>query len=95
MVMGMYECKECFHYDVCCKLIGKDKIDRVSWMCHFPDQCSEFKNRTNCVEVVRCKDCKHYKKDSFWCCMNSEDRGEWFNWYEDDFCSYGERREGE
>lgn len=40
----MAECNECFHYEVCTKLIGKDKIDRVSWMCHFPDQCSEFKS---------------------------------------------------
>ena len=44
------------------------------------------------VEVVRCKDCKHYNKDSLWCGMNSQDRSEWFNWYDDDFCSYGERR---
>ena len=44
------------------------------------------------VPVVRCKDCKHYRKDSFWCDMNSKDRGEWFNWYPEDFCSYGERR---
>ena len=47
------------------------------------------------VEVVRCKDCKHYKKDSLSCAMNNKDRGEWFNWYDADFCSYGERREGE
>ena len=44
------------------------------------------------VEVVRCKDCKHCRRDAYglWC----------FNDYEhslqpDDFCSYGERREGE
>ena len=47
----------------------------------------------NITEVVRCKDCKHYKKDSLSCGMNSKDRGEWFNWYEDDFCSYGERKD--
>lgn len=27
-----------------------------------------------------------------WCDMNSRDRGEWFSWHDDDFCSYGERR---
>ena len=42
------------------------------------------------VEVVRCKDCKHHNET--WCDMNSRDRGEWFCWYDDDFCSYGERR---
>lgn len=41
------------------------------------------------VEVVRCKDCKHWERDVIfkdgWC------RGE--RQYEDDFCSHGERRE--
>ena len=45
------------------------------------------------VEVVRCKDCKHHNET--WCDMNSRDRGEWFSWYDDDFCSYGERRNDE
>ena len=44
------------------------------------------------VEVVRCKDCKHYVKDSFFCRMNCLDIHEHSVWYEDDFCSYGERR---
>lgn len=44
------------------------------------------------VRVVRCKDCKHYNEDSLYCGMNSQDRGEWFNWYKEDFCSYGEKR---
>ena len=47
------------------------------------------------VEVVRCKDCKHYNKDDLCCGMNSKDRSTWFNWYEDDFCSYGERKDNE
>ena len=45
------------------------------------------------VEVVRCKDCKHWRENTLWCDMNSRDRGENFNWYEDDFCSYGERKD--
>ena len=45
------------------------------------------------AEVVRCKDCKHYDKDAVWCNKNSYAFGEGdHNWYEDDFCSYGERR---
>lgn len=44
------------------------------------------------VEVVRCKDCKHWRENTLWCDMNSRDRETWHNWYEDDFCSYGERR---
>ena len=49
------------------------------------------------VEVVRCKDCKHYKQNPWskeenmmcmcWC--------DWLATDPDDFCSYGERREGE
>ena len=41
---------------------------------------------TDVVEVVRCKDCKHYNGDSAVCkCMNRAMKG-------DGFCSYGERR---
>ena len=47
------------------------------------------------VELVLCKDCKHYDKESFWCEMNGNDRSKWFSWYEDDFCSYGEREDNE
>ena len=40
------------------------------------------------VEVVRCRDCKYHNKPP--CPMRLS-----FNWTEDnDFCSYGERKEG-
>lgn len=52
----------------------------------FHDRCMEIEiqKRMNMVEVVRCKDCKHRKKNTF-CLHNMR--------YEDDngFCSYGER----
>lgn len=49
--------------------------------------------------VVRCKDCKWYGKNEY----NWEDEDEmfckyWTDWlptYSDDFCSYGERKDGE
>ena len=45
------------------------------------------------VEVVRCKDCKHYGDyGRVWDC-NKYGGMHFPN--EDDFCSYGERREGE
>lgn len=45
------------------------------------------------VEVVRCKDCKHYDKDALWCDINSPQLSEsHMNWYEDDFCSIGEKQ---
>jgi hypothetical protein len=67
--------------------------------------CNVFTQKKDCVEVVRCKDCRKWKtrgKDEIlgtemgWC-----DCSQWENDYynieteSDDFCSYGERREGE
>ena len=44
-------------------------------------------------EPVRCKDCKHYHYSAYaMCCVCDFDNKEWDK---DDFCSYGERREGE
>lgn len=49
-------------------------------------------------EPVRCKECKHYHEETGFCeehsCFCKEDM-EWNMFAEDDFCSYGERREGE
>ena len=53
----------------------------------------------NLVEVVRCKDCKHYKTNIP--CVGGHYNGcmEWINEgcatvvNEDDFCSYGEKNE--
>lgn len=41
------------------------------------------------VEVVRCRDCRFYNKDTVSCSFVTTDT----NWYEDDFCSYGERKD--
>lgn len=43
-------CKDCIHYEICTfdSIIGKT----------MEKDCKRFKNRTNFVEVVRCKDCK-------------------------------------
>lgn len=45
------------------------------------------------VEVVRCKNCRHYHADTLSCDFTPY--GKYYerpNWYEDDFCSYGERK---
>ena len=48
------------------------------------------------VPVVRCKDCKNYRQnpysgeDDVWCMCWSD----WVPTEPDDFCSYGERKEG-
>ena len=52
------------------------------------------------VEVVRCKDCKHYDNSEGiqWCHLNSkfEQWGtDWHSFPEDGFCSYGERKDND
>lgn len=49
------------------------------------------------MEVVRCKNCKHYDNSEGiqWCKINSKFYPGGFDWHsfpEDGFCSYGERR---
>ena len=81
----MVKCTNCIHYFVCKTL--KRKMED-----YFAEACVAYLNRGDLVAVVRCKDCKHW---SMGYCNH-------FAYYsyepmtsEDDFCSYGERREGE
>ena len=48
------------------------------------------------VEVVRCRECKHWHKETLFCdyIAHGEAR-ERVNWYGEDFCSYGERKDGD
>ena len=63
-----------------------------SAMLEFLRNCSTI----DAVPVVRCKDCEHWNEDALACdtlpWVNSSEHA---NWYADDFCSYGERKEGE
>lgn len=57
---------------------------------------SDIKNAPtiDAVPVVRCKDCKHWHKDTVFCgYMSYGEASERVNWYANDFCSYGERKE--
>ena len=51
-------CVDCLHFDICdnkkCNFMTKETIKKDL---DFP--CSDFKNKADFVEVVRCKDCKH------------------------------------
>ena len=48
------------------------------------------------VPVVRYKDCRHWHKDTVFCdYMSYGKASERVNWYADDFCSYGERKDGD
>lgn len=47
------------------------------------------------VEVVRCRDCIHWDSETGWCNNHSasDDHDmDWNIYNDDDFCSYGERR---
>ena len=54
-------------------------------------------NKADVVEVVRCKDCKHYKRNIpcvggyYNGCDEWIDEGNAITVYDNDFCSYGER----
>ena len=75
-------CKDCIHHNVC-QDEYKDKL-----------KCSDFKNKADFVEVVRCKDCKYFTKemigDSLECtCTHSLAM---VGITTDKYCSYGERK---
>ena len=85
----MATCKECFHYDVC-KI-----IDFPSMFGLIGDACEHNKNKADYVPVVRCSQCKHYKKINYddvkpnTCEITTRRQHPY------DYCSYGERRDAE
>ena len=88
--MGMARCKDCVHYEACSAF---SKI--ISSAREVEKGCEYFKDSTNYVEVVRCKDCKHFIKkhiDRGYCGMEGSGGFPQTSWAITDFCSYGERR---
>lgn len=71
------------------------------------EDCIDNAPTVDAVEVVRCKDCKHWHEETGWCNQHSHFIGEkgeachpwesndWKMLNEDDFCSYGERKDNE
>lgn len=76
----MQTCKDCVHYAVCVARTHENTL------------CDHFKNKADVVPVVRCKDCKHYKKINYddvkpnTCEITTRRQHPY------DFCSYGERK---
>lgn len=54
----------------------------------------EYAPAVDVVEVVRCKDCKHYEIHKPSVTLNCERDGRLIPMMPDDFCSYGKRKEG-
>jgi hypothetical protein len=58
--------------------------------------CAEFQKirrllTADAVEVVRCKDCRFWHVDTVSCDFVGADT----NWYAEDYCSYGERKDND
>lgn len=76
----MARCKDCIHCDVCENVILK--LSALEY-----GKCKHFITKTDVAEVVRCKDCKHRNPYGSKCLRDNL-------WHDDDdFCSYGERKE--
>ena len=77
-------CETCL-YNKNCQFLAKHPKTIV-------DGCTVYKDATNVVEVVRCKDCEW--RDTDGCSMSFyDDTGECFTIAEEnDFCSRGERK---
>ena len=74
---------------------GEGKLQSPMLMGKTPNEWVKLILSGNLVEVVRCKDCKYWKEEkdfgmfcTHWGSTLAESQAE-------DFCSYGERREGE
>ena len=80
------KCGDCLYFPMCSHYVDAEET--------FPEVggCRVFKRKDAFVEVVRCKDCKHWT-------MGYCNHFAYYDYEpttnEDDFCSYGERREGE
>ena len=83
------KCKDCIHHNVC---IWENELEEES-----NKHCSDFKNKADFVEVVRCSQCK-YKDDCAGRMVHTtrdyvlEQNISTYN--KVDFCSYGERKDG-
>lgn len=87
----MKKCGDCIHADICKQVNG-------GWFsCENIAYCRGFKDRSKYVEVVRCKDCKHYHPmkpyPSYNGSVNYCCRSGYIKVSDNDFCSYGEKRE--
>lgn len=78
----MDKCKDCVHFGICKKGFPWADGKGGGW-------CEDFKS-TDLVEVVRCKDCKHFADlgVSYGC----NGFGGMTKAHPNGFCSYGERK---
>ena len=93
------------------RLIDADEVDYENISCsqsqlHWLNRIIEMQPTVDAVEVVRCRECKHFRhygKTSLFIngknikagwCQRRISYDEEYRMTADDFCSYGERKEG-
>lgn len=88
--MAYIDCDKCSHGKVCAYRHQYD--DHIV-------TCSHWQPADDVAEVVRCKDCKHWRHetdgmiDHYECAVFCGCYGKGYLTGADDFCSYGERKE--
>ena len=94
-------CRDCIHCNACHEMYlvavsaEDDFFERND-----AETCEDFKNKADFVEVVRCKNCKHYQYTDYegcysYCKLLTNKAGysdEMVDMKPNDFCSYGERK---
>ena len=81
------QCKMCFHFQVCSSVLKNDLLIREAMRGEKEPKCKMF------VEVVQCMDCKHFGGHGTCYYHAADENGTPIFVREDDFCSYGERKD--
>ena len=75
-----------------CVQCGEEHVQLAKWL----KELKAYKSREDVVPVIRCKDCRKRRKDGYCTKFIQNISGIASAWYmpqDDDFCSYGERKE--
>lgn len=83
-------CMDCLHYYACIPY-AEDMGADYDWQIRWVKDCENFEDRTMYVKIVPCKACEHFNKEEHGCEIHGHDGYAYV--YDDDFCSYGERRQ--
>lgn len=84
----MITCKDCYLYDGC--IAGHLHCYEEN---DIKNNCNNFKNKNNYVEVIRCKDCKYFYQKTLvggFCKCGEVCGGDSRMRANEGFCSYGE-----
>ena len=79
------KCETCL-YNKNCQFLASHRNTAV-------EGCTAYKNYDDVVEVIRCKECQYFITDTFKRTMCNR-TFTMFEMNENDFCSYGKRKEG-